>query len=147
MQTGLLHLHGFLPFIFLLLMLVVLVQNFLVWKSDKAFTRSLARQNRIAVVLTHLQVTIGLIILFVYRRQLILDMGNLTSNKAIRETYLEHPVIMIIAAVLITIGSAKSKRGTTDAEKAKSVVVWFGSALVLIAYAMPWEKFLTRAGA
>lgn len=136
MQTGLLHLHGFLPFIFLLLMLAVLVQNFLVWKSDKAFTRSLARQNKIALILTHLQVTIGLIILFVWRRGFFSDMESL-----------EHPVIMIIAAVLITIGSAKSKRGTTDAAKAKSVVVWYGIALVLIAYAMPWERFLTRAGA
>ncbi len=147
MQTGLLHLHGFLPFIFLLLMLAVLVQNFLVWKSDKAFTRSLARQNKIALILTHLQVTIGLIILFVWRRAVFSDMESLTSNKETREAYLEHPVIMIIAAVLITIGSAKSKRGTTDAAKAKSVVVWYGIALVLIAYAMPWERFLTRAGA
>ena len=145
MYTGLLHLHGFLPFIFLLLMLAVLVQNFLVWKSDKAFTRSLARQNRIAVVLAHLQVTIGLIMLFVWHRGIFSDMESL--SEATRETYLEHPVIMIIAAVLITIGSAKSKRGTTDAAKAKSVVVWFGIALVLIAYAMPWERFLTRAGA
>lgn len=145
MQTGLLHLHGFLPFIFLLLMLAVLVQNFLVWKSDKTFTRSLARQNRIAVVLAHLQVTIGLIMLFVWHRGIFSDMESL--SEATRETYLEHPVIMIIAAVLITIGSAKSKRGTTDAAKAKSVVVWFGIALVLIAYAMPWERFLTRAGA
>jgi len=145
MYTGLLHLHGFLPFIFLLLMLAVLVQNFLVWKSDKTFTRSLARQNRIAVVLAHLQVTIGLIMLFVWHRGIFSDMESL--SEATRETYLEHPVIMIIAAVLITIGSAKSKRGTTDAAKAKSVVVWFGIALVLIAYAMPWERFLTRAGA
>ena len=126
-------------------MLAVLVQNFLVWKSDKTFTRSLARQNRIAVVLAHLQVTIGLIMLFVWHRGIFSDMESL--SEATRETYLEHPVIMIIAAVLITIGSAKSKRGTTDAAKAKSVVVWFGIALVLIAYAMPWERFLTRAGA
>ena len=44
MYTGLLHLHHWLPFVYLLLMLVVLVQNFLVWKSDNPFTDKLARQ-------------------------------------------------------------------------------------------------------
>jgi hypothetical protein len=128
-------------------MLAVLVQNFLVWKSDKAFTRSLARQNKIALILIHLQVTIGLIMLFGFHMDMFSDMGTLMGDGASRFKYVEHPITMIIAAVLITIGNAKSKRGTTDAAKAKSVVVWFGIALVLIAYAMPWERFLTRAGA
>ena len=147
METGLQHLHHWLPFIYLLLMLVVLVQNFLAWKSDNAFTNKLARQNKIALILTHLQVTIGLILLFGFKIDFSQDFSTLSEQEFWRETYVEHPVTMLIAAVLITIGNAKSKRGITDAEKAKPVVVWFGVALVLIAYAMPWEKFLQQAAA
>ena len=145
MYTGLLHLHHWLPFVYLLLMLAVLVQNFLVWKSDNAFTDKLARQNKIALILTHLQVTIGLIMLFGFNMDMFSDMGTLMGDGALRFKYVEHPMTMIIAAVLITIGNAKSKRGATDAEKAKPIVVWFGIGLFLIALRLPWEAFLQGA--
>ena len=145
MYTGLLHLHHWLPFVYLLLMLAVLVQNFLAWKSDNAFTDKLARQNKIALILTHLQVTIGLIMLFGFHFDQFEDMGSLMQNADLRFRFVEHPMTMIIAAVLITIGNAKSKRGTTDAQKAKPVVVWFGIGLFLIALRLPWEAFLQGA--
>jgi len=145
MYTGLLHLHHWLPFVYLLLMLAVLVQNFLVWKSDNAFTDKLARQNKIALILTHLQVTIGLIMLFGFHFDQFEDMGSLMQNADSRFKFVEHPMTMIIAAVLITIGNAKSKRGTTDVKKARPVVVWFGIGLLLIALRLPWEAFLQGA--
>ncbi|NDH91205.1 MAG: cytochrome B, partial [Flavobacteriia bacterium] len=89
-------------------MLAVLVQNFLVWKSDNAFTDKLARQNKIALILTHLQVTIGLIMLFGFNMDMFSDMGTLMGDSALRFKYVEHPMTMLIAAVLITIGNAKS---------------------------------------
>jgi uncharacterized Tic20 family protein len=83
MYTGLLHLHHWLPFVYLLLMLVVLVQNFLVWKSDNPFTDKLARQNKNAVLLTHLQITIGLIMLVGFNLDMFSDMGTLMGDAAI----------------------------------------------------------------
>ncbi len=145
MYTGLLHLHHWLPFVYLLLMLVVLVQNFLVWKSDNPFTDKLARQNKIAVLLTHLQITIGLIMLFGFNLDMFADMGTLMGDAGLRFKYVEHPITMLLAAVLITIGNAKSKRAETDSTKAKSVVVWFGIGVFLIALRMPWAEFLQGA--
>lgn len=145
MYTGLLHLHHWLPFVYLLLMLVVLVQNFLVWKSDNPFTDKLARQNKIAVLLTHLQITIGLIMLFGFNLDMFSDMGTLMGDAGLRFKYVEHPTTMILAAVLITIGNAKSKRAEAASAKAKSVVVCFGIGLFLIALRMPWAEFLQGA--
>lgn len=145
MYTGLLHLHHWLPFVYLLLMLVVLVQNFLVWKSDNPFTDKLTRQNKIAVLLTHLQITIGLIMLVGFNLDMFSDMGTLMGDAALRFKYVEHPTTMILAAVLITIGNAKSKRAEVASAKAKSVVIWFGIGLFLIALRMPWAEFLQGA--
>lgn len=126
-------------------MLVVLVQNFLVWKSDRNYTASLARQNKITLILTHIQVTVGLIMLFGFHTDMFSDMGTLMSDAALRFKYVEHPTTMLIGAVLITVGNAKSKRAESDADKAKSVVLWFGLGLVLIALRFPWEAFLQGA--
>ena len=145
MYTGLLHLHHWMPFLWLLLILVVLVQNFLVWKSDREFTTSLKRQNTITIVLTHIQVTVGLVMLIGFNMDMFSDMGTLMGDAAMRFKYVEHPTTMLLGAVLITIGNAKSKRQEAAKCKAKAVVIWFGIGLLLIALRFPWEAFLQGA--
>ncbi|MDA8567085.1 MAG: hypothetical protein ACPH68_01740 [Schleiferiaceae bacterium] len=145
MYTGLLHLHHWMPFLWLLLILVVLVQNFLVWKSDREFTASLKRQNTITIVLTHIQVTVGLVMLIGFNMDMFSDMGTLMGDAAMRFKYVEHPTTMLLGAVLITIGNAKSKRQEAAKNKAKTVVIWFGIGLLLIALRFPWEAFLQGA--
>lgn len=145
MYTGLLHLHHWMPFLWLLLILVVLVQNFLVWKSDREFTASLKRQNTITIVLTHIQVTVGLVMLIGFNMDMFSDMGTLMGDAAMRFKYVEHPTTMLLGAVLITIGNATSKRQEAAKNKAKTVVIWFGIGLLLIALRFPWEAFLQGA--
>lgn len=145
MYTGLLHLHHWMPFLWLLLILVVLVQNFLVWKSNKEFTASLQRQNKITLILTHIQVTVGLIMLFGFNTDMFSDMATLMGDAALRFKYVEHPSTMLLGAILITVGNAKSKSAEEAADKAKSIVVWFGIGLALIALRFPWEAFLQGA--
>ena len=145
MYTGLLHLHHWMPFLWLLLILVVLVQNFLVWKSDREFTASLKRQNTITIVLTHIKVTVGLVMLIGFNMDMFSDMGTLMGDAAMRFKYVEHPTTMLLGAVLITIGNAKSKRQEAAKNKAKTVVIWFGIGLLLIALRFPWEAFLQGA--
>jgi hypothetical protein len=124
---------------------VVLVQNFLVWKSDREFTASLKRQNTITIVLTHVQVTVGLVMLIGFNMDMFSDMGTLMGDAAMRFKYVEHPTTMLLGAVLITIGNAKSKRQEAAKSKAKTVVIWFSIGLLLIALRFPWEAFLQGA--
>jgi hypothetical protein len=49
-----------------------------------------------------------------------------------------HLLFMISAIVIITIGSAIAKRKTTDGEKFKTMLIWFGIALLVIMIAIPW---------
>jgi len=52
---------------------------------------------------------------------------------------IEHSSTMLIAILLITIGSALAKRKPTDREKFKIIAIWFSIALLLILAAIPWE--------
>jgi MFS-type transporter involved in bile tolerance (Atg22 family) len=49
-----------------------------------------------------------------------------------------HISLMVISVVLITIGSAKAKRATTDRLKFKTILIWFSIALLIILIAIPW---------
>ncbi|MFC3197647.1 hypothetical protein ACFOET_08490 [Parapedobacter deserti] len=49
-----------------------------------------------------------------------------------------HLLLMLVAIVLLTIGSAMAKRKTADRQKFQTMLIWFSIALVLIFVAIPW---------
>lgn len=49
-----------------------------------------------------------------------------------------HAILMLAAIVLVTIGSALSKRQHTDRAKFRTMALWYGLALVIIFIAIPW---------
>lgn len=57
-----------------------------------------------------------------------------------------HALLMLIAIILITIGSSLAKRRASDPEKFRTMVIWYGLALLIIFIAIPWpfSPFATR---
>lgn len=49
-----------------------------------------------------------------------------------------HLFLMLTAIILITIGSALSKRKPSDKEKFRTMLIWYSVALFLIFIAIPW---------
>lgn len=49
-----------------------------------------------------------------------------------------HILLMIIAIVILTIGSALAKRKEEDQAKFKTMFIWFLIALIIILLAIPW---------
>ena len=51
---------------------------------------------------------------------------------------MEHALMMIIAWLLVHVGRSMVKRGTTDAQKHKRTLIYFGIALIIILLMIPW---------
>ncbi|SEG13461.1 hypothetical protein [Sphingobacterium lactis] len=49
-----------------------------------------------------------------------------------------HPLVMLLATVIISIGSALAKRKQNEADKYKTTLLFFGLGLLLIFLAIPW---------
>jgi predicted acyltransferase len=60
------------------------------------------------------------------------------KNASQRFYGMEHLLLMLLAIVLITIGSAKAKRASTDEKKFKTTYLFFTLGLVLILAGIPW---------
>lgn len=67
----------------------------------------------------------------------IADSTHLLTGDQIFFKYI-HIILMLLAIVLITVGSAKAKRQITSADKYRTMLVWFVLALILIFLAIPW---------
>jgi hypothetical protein len=61
------------------------------------------------------------------------------EDAALRLTSLEHPLVNIIAIVLITIGWSKHKKATTSETKFKALYMPYIIALLLVLSRIPWN--------
>jgi hypothetical protein len=60
---------------------------------------------------------------------------------ATRLLAVEHPILMIIAIILITVGYSKHKKKTTDEGKFKTIMLMYGMALILVLTRIPWNQW------
>ena len=125
-----------------LLVLVVAVVNSLIGMfSKKEFTSKDRKIALFGLIAIHTQLVVGVLLYFVSPNGLnmikAVGMGGLTTES--RLLALEHPLINIIAIVLITIGWSKHKKATTSESKFKTFSIFYGLGLLLILSRIPWK--------
>ncbi|TDE06595.1 hypothetical protein [Flavobacterium hiemivividum] len=131
--------HSGWAYIALVLLVVAVVNALMGMFTKKEFT---AKDRKIAIfglIGTHTQLLIGLILYFVSPLGFA-SLGQM-SDKALRLTSLEHPLINIIAITLITIGWSKHKKMTTSESKFKTFSIFYGLGLLLILSRIPWSMW------
>ena len=129
MLEGLVHAHSGLRWIVLLLLLVSLIISFQAPASSKR------KIYLFTLIFTHIQLLIG-IFLFFKSSKVVLD--SIAMKDAFLRFYLvEHSLMMILSAILITIGFKKYKK-LEGRNADKVITVFYGIALVLILIAIPW---------
>ena len=143
MYTGLVHLHNFLRWLILLLLIVAIVRHLTGMSGKKAFTNGDRKVGTWLMIAANIQFVLGLIQWFIgdWGYKLVQSaggMGAVMKNPAIRFWVVEHPVGMIIAVALISIGRGSAKKNIPDADKHKRAFWFFLIALIVIIASVPW---------
>jgi hypothetical protein len=109
----------------------------------RAWTTTDTWIGRLFVTALDLQILIGVTIYGVFSPVVAAGLTNLavaTQSRAYRFWLLEHPVAMLVAAVIAHIGFAKAKR--TDGPLAhRHAALFFILALLIVLAAIPWPLF------
>lgn len=138
MYTGFKHLHSFVAYFVLFMVLVAILQALLGRSGKRPFAGYGRRWALFGLIAAHLQLLIGFVLYFISPLGLSNFSGENMGNSEARLYMLEHPLMMIISVVLITIGWSKAKRAADDATKHRRIVVWYSIALVLMLSRIPW---------
>ncbi|WP_396165189.1 hypothetical protein [Flavobacterium sp.] len=129
--------HSGWAYLALLLLVITVLNSVIGLSSKKEFTEKDRKIALFGLVFIHIQLLVGLILYFVSPLGKA-SLGQM-SDASLRLTSLEHPLINIIAIVLITIGWSKHKKAATSESKFKSIAVFYGLGLVLIVARIPWH--------
>jgi NADH:ubiquinone oxidoreductase subunit 2 (subunit N) len=142
MYTGFVHLHSFLPY-FILIGLALCTTVFLVKRSGrKKFGKGDQRLALFTLISVHIQLVIGLVLYVISPiREQAFASGELMTNSTYRFNAIEHPLTMIIAIVLITIGYSRAKRMPEDKAKFGTLGLFYGLGLILVLSRLPWDSW------
>ncbi|GAB5556947.1 MAG: hypothetical protein SchgKO_11600 [Schleiferiaceae bacterium] len=143
MYIGLKHLHSSVPYLLLLLLVVTLLISIINMSKNGEYTKTHDRLSLFTLILSHIQFLVGIVLLFVspIAQQGMQDMGAAMKDPTLRLYVVEHPTVMILSIVLITIGRKRSKK-FTGGQRHKQVAIFFGLALALMLSRIPWDAWL-----
>ncbi|MEC4112751.1 hypothetical protein [Myroides pelagicus] len=135
--------HSGVAYLALIFLLIAIINAFAGAASKRQFTEKDRKLGLFALIFTHIQLLLGLILYFVSPMVQTLsgNMGEVMKNSALRLYGIEHPLINIIAIVLITIGWSKHKKATDDASKFKKFTIFYTLGLILILSRIPWSAW------
>lgn len=143
MYTGIQHLHSGLAYLVLIALIVVIVLMLIGSLSGKEFSEKDRKIALVAFILSHIQLVVGLILYFISPIGLnLLKSGGAMSDPAARLTALEHPLINIVAIVVITIGYSRAKKLVESRARFRSIYMFYAVGLVLILSRIPWSSWL-----
>jgi heme A synthase len=140
MYTGIRHLHSTLAYVLLAGLLISILYFVFAYIQNKKYNRKMAL---LGFITSHLQLLVGLIAYFVSPVGLN-NLGGDAMKDSIQRLYaVEHPLTMIIAIVLVTLGYSKSKKATNDKKANGTVLAYYVIALILILSRIPWHVWPT----
>lgn len=133
--------HSYWAYLVFITLLLAFINALLGLSGNKHFTDKDRRLTLFALIGAHVQFLLG-IILYMVSPLGIKNFGAGTMKDATARLYaLEHPLVMLIAVVLITIGYSKSKRLTNHQAKFRTISITFGIAFLLILSRIPWHAW------
>lgn len=137
MLTGFQHLHSTLAVVLLLGLIVSIGVTFANFSGNKPYNRKIAL---LGLITSHLQLIVGLVYFFALGHHTKFVSG-LMQNADLRFKVVEHPLMMLLAVILITVGYSRAKRMTDAKQANKTVLIFYIIGLIFVLSRLPWSTW------
>lgn len=135
--------HSMWAYLVLAILIITTFNSLVKFFGGKEYGAKDMRLALFTLITMHLQLLIGLVLFFVSPNGLNAiitnGMGGLSSGA--RKLALEHPTLMIIAIVLVTIGYSKHKKQLLSTPKFKKLAIFYTLALIAVLAMIPWAQW------
>ncbi len=135
--------HSYWAYLVIIILIATVVNALIGLIKNRKFSDKDLRLGLFTLIFSHIQILIGVGWYFSspYYKALKANGSEVMGDAATRLLAIEHPIMMILAIVFITIGWSKHKKKTEDAAKFKTFVIFYGIGLLLILSKIPWNQW------
>jgi|SRR5690606_16120580 len=138
MYTGFKHLHSTLAYVLLAGLIISVLYALFAYFQNKGYNRKMAL---VGLICAHLQFVVGLVTYFVSPYGIKNASGAAMKDSIARLYFLEHPLMMLVAVVLITVGYSRAKKLASPKKQNASVLIFYIIGLILILSRIPWHAW------
>lgn len=139
-------LHSTWAYLVVLIVSLATINAFVKYVSKKEYGPKDFRISLFALIVTHIQLLIGLVIFFISPLVVWFKEGisakEIMGDPLLRLYNVEHPTVMILTVVFITIGYSKHKKKLTSTPKFKILTIFYAIAWILMLSRIPWSQWL-----
>ncbi len=148
MYSSILALHSSVRWLVLASLIFAIFRAYKGWFLKKQFSQLDNSIRHWTATIAHIQLVFGLWLYFISPivDYFLRHYQDAIHQREIRFFGIEHSLMMLTAIIVITVGSAKSKRKQTDREKYKTMSIWFTVGFLIILASIPWtfSPFVSR---
>ncbi len=145
MYETVLFIHSYWAYLVLLILIIASVNSLVGYFTNKEYGAMNFRIALFTLIVSHIQLLIGFVLFFTapYLKAFgEVGMGEVMRDPTLRLYIVEHPLMMIIAVALITIGYSKHKKKLTSTPKFKILAIFYTIALLVMLSRIPWNTWL-----
>jgi hypothetical protein len=134
-------LHSYWAYLVIIILIAAVINALIGLFGKKEYGAKDFRVSLFTLIVSHIQLLIGLILYFVSPKfeQWSIMGSEVMKTAGVRLYLVEHPLINIIAIVLITIGYSKHKKKLTSISKFKTILIFYILGLVCLLSRIPWD--------
>lgn len=135
--------HSGIAYVALITIAIAVINSLIGLSAKNEFKPKDRRIALFALIATHIQFVFGLILYFISPNGLAkikaVGMGGMQAYD--RLLALEHPLVNLIAIVLITIGWSSHKKAEEN-KKFKKIALFYALGLILLLSRIPWKTWI-----
>ena len=137
--------HSYWAYLVLAVLIITVVNAIVGLIKKKEFSNKDLRLGLFTLIFSHIQLLIGLgwYSSSPYYKALKANGSEVMGDAASRLLAIEHPIMMILAIIFITVGWSKHKKKIDDHKKFKTFVIFYGIGLLLMLSKIPWNQWPT----
>ena len=135
--------HNILRWVVLILAVVALFRAYLGWFGKREYTETDRKVGVYFSVSLDIQLLLGLL-LYIFlspiTRTAFQDFSSAMTIPDIRYFAVEHILMMILAVIIVHVGTIFSKRAISDISKFRRAAIWYTVATLVVILAIPWWR-------
>ncbi len=127
-----------------IIVILAIVSSIISLKSNRNLLIMQRKFSLYALISVHIQVILGVISYThsAYTLSAMENFGGAMKDSLLRLFAVEHPLMMLIGAILITIGYVKAKKAVDLKVKYRKTLVYYSIGFILILSRIPWTQWL-----
>ncbi len=140
MYDSLLSIHSLLRWLVVLSLLLSIAIALRGYFQNRAFSAIDNKIRHWTATIGHIQLIVGILLYLKspIAQYLFVDFYEAIKNWQVLFFSVLHATLMMVAIVVLTLGSAFAKRKSTDRLKYKTMLIWYTIAFLIIFLSIPW---------